>query len=180
MMAGRPTKRTQEVEKKICDALRAGNTRRAACQYAGIGETTLARWLADFGDFGDALTRAEAECEVHDVATVKRASGGYETGERTETTETRIRKKKTTTINPKTGAKVVTEEDIPYQHTRIVVVTRREFDWRAAAWRLERRHRKDWGRRDTLDLGNANGKPFLVASEDELLKKIYGREGDEN
>jgi transposase len=75
-MAGRPTKYSPEVEKKICDALRAGNTRKASCGYAGIGETTLATWLADpdFGDFGEAVKKAESDAEVRNVAIIQKAS----------------------------------------------------------------------------------------------------------
>jgi len=44
-MAGRPTKYNEETETRITQALRAGNTRRAACAYAGISQDTFANWL---------------------------------------------------------------------------------------------------------------------------------------
>ena len=38
---GRPTRRTPQVEADLVQALRAGNTRKAAAHYAGIGENML-------------------------------------------------------------------------------------------------------------------------------------------
>ena len=42
---GRPVKLTPEIQQRLCDALRAGNTREAAAQYAGIARSTLYEWL---------------------------------------------------------------------------------------------------------------------------------------
>lgn len=61
--AGRPTKRTPETEAKLLRALRKGNTRRAACAHAGIGESTLNDWVNEFPEFSAACTRAENESE---------------------------------------------------------------------------------------------------------------------
>lgn len=70
----RPTKRTPEVEARICDVLRTGNTRKAACDYAGIDQDTFANWLARFSDFSDAVKKAESECEVRNVALIQKAA----------------------------------------------------------------------------------------------------------
>ena len=61
--AGRKTKRTPETEAKLILALKKGNTRRAACAYAGIGESTLNDWINDNPEFSAALTRAEDAAE---------------------------------------------------------------------------------------------------------------------
>lgn len=42
---GRNSKLTPEITEKICDALRAGNTQKAACQYVGISERTFFNWI---------------------------------------------------------------------------------------------------------------------------------------
>lgn len=70
----RPTKRTPEVEAKICEVLRSGNTRRAACDYAGISQDSFGRWLESSADFADAIKKAEAHCEVRNVALIQKAS----------------------------------------------------------------------------------------------------------
>lgn len=70
----RPTKRTPDREQRLVQAIRAGNTRRAACAYAGISDDTLANWARRSADFSDSLTRAEAESEVALVAIVRQAA----------------------------------------------------------------------------------------------------------
>lgn len=86
----RKTKLNPEVQRKICDALRAGNTRRASAQYVGIDERTFYNWMSrgenpelrrdgepkkseePFIQFFQAVTRAESECEVWHVANLKK------------------------------------------------------------------------------------------------------------
>jgi hypothetical protein len=46
MRAGRPSKLTEEVQRKIVEALAAGATFRAACEYVGVAESTGLEWLA--------------------------------------------------------------------------------------------------------------------------------------
>lgn len=71
----RPTKYTPDRVGRLLQAIRAGNTRRAACAYAGIDENTLARWIARYGDFGESLTAAERIGEgVRAAAARKRAT----------------------------------------------------------------------------------------------------------
>lgn len=72
--AGRKTKRTPEVEAELFDALRKGNTRRAACASAGIGESTLNDWINEFPEFSAALTHAENLAETGYVNVVQLAA----------------------------------------------------------------------------------------------------------
>jgi hypothetical protein len=73
---GRPTKLTPDVQKRICDAVSAGNYYEPACLYAGISYQSLRNWIQRgekaksgiYFEFVEALTRAEAECEVRMVA----------------------------------------------------------------------------------------------------------------
>jgi hypothetical protein len=74
--AGRPSKHTPEREQRLLDALRAGNTRKAACHYAGISEEALARWLRASVDFVDAVQKAESDAEVRMVAEIAQAARG--------------------------------------------------------------------------------------------------------
>lgn len=75
-MTGRPSKRTPECERRILDALRAGNTRKAACAYAGIDLHTLARWSAAHATFATAIEKAEADAETRMVAQIAKAASG--------------------------------------------------------------------------------------------------------
>ncbi len=77
----RPTKLTPEVQDRIVKAIRAGNYFQAAARAAGISESTHYRWLergaeekqGAHRDFREAVSRAEAESEVHAVAVIRRA-----------------------------------------------------------------------------------------------------------
>lgn len=72
--AGAPTKQTDDRAKRIVDALRAGNSRRAACASAGISDETLARWLEHSVDFAEAVMRAEADSELELVKIIRNAA----------------------------------------------------------------------------------------------------------
>lgn len=74
--AGRRTKRTATVEKKIVAALKAGNTRANAARLAGISYPTLKRWCQLSEPFRAALDLAEAEAEGAYVADIKRMAKG--------------------------------------------------------------------------------------------------------
>jgi hypothetical protein len=71
---GRPTKRTPEREQRRLNALAAGNTRKAACHFAGIGVQTLDDWQRRFGDLREAIEKAEADAEVRHVANIAKAA----------------------------------------------------------------------------------------------------------
>ena len=73
-MAGRPTKYNDETVKKICDAIRAGNTQSASCGYAGIAVSTFHEWLKEYPEFSEAVKKAEADVEVRNVAIIQKAS----------------------------------------------------------------------------------------------------------
>lgn len=79
---GRKSKLTEERQARLCEALRAGNTRAAAADYAGIGERTLYRWISRAEDEGEGpywllwqdIKKAEAAAEVRNVAIIQQAA----------------------------------------------------------------------------------------------------------
>lgn len=70
---GRPSKRNDEIEKKILDSLRAGNYLETAARFAGITYETLNEWRKQFPEFSEAVEQARAEGEVRSVAVINRA-----------------------------------------------------------------------------------------------------------
>jgi hypothetical protein len=70
------------VQKRLCDAIAAGNTRNDAAEYAGVGESTLRRWLAQgrrrrsgkFRALLAAVKKAEADAVVRNVAIIQKAA----------------------------------------------------------------------------------------------------------
>lgn len=69
----RPTKLTPAAEKMILDALKAGATRTAAFEAAGIARSKISVYMRRFGTFRDAVIQAEAQAEVYMVAKVRQA-----------------------------------------------------------------------------------------------------------
>jgi transposase-like protein len=57
----------------VCEALAAGNTRKAAARLAGVGRSTLYEWL-QVRSLADTVKRAEADAELEMVAAVRRAA----------------------------------------------------------------------------------------------------------
>ena len=82
MPTGRPSILTPDVQRRLCEAVAAGNTRHDAAEYAGIGESTLRRWLAQgrhrrsgkFRALLAAVKKAEADAVVRNVAIIQKAA----------------------------------------------------------------------------------------------------------
>lgn len=70
----RPTKYTKARAATICEAIKAGNTRKVAAALAGVGESTVFDWLARFQSFRTAIQKAEAEAESHHVGRIVQAA----------------------------------------------------------------------------------------------------------
>lgn len=70
------TKYTEERTTRIIQALRAGNTRKAACHYAAVSVDAFAAWLKRYPEFAEAVAKAEADAEIRNVAIIQRAAEG--------------------------------------------------------------------------------------------------------
>jgi hypothetical protein len=66
-------KQTPERVERLLKALRAGNTRRASCAYAGITDDTLSNWCKK-SDFSDMVQKAESEAEMRNVQVIMKAA----------------------------------------------------------------------------------------------------------
>ncbi|MFC8537955.1 hypothetical protein ACFUJY_29145 [Streptomyces sp. NPDC057249] len=149
---------TPEVETRLVEASRAGLAVDLAAVNAGISRATFLRWMAygrteavdraagnppdpsldHFVEFFEKVERARASAALSAALDIRRASrGGIVTTHRT--------------FDPHTGK--VLEETITTPP-----------DWRAAAWYLERQHRKQYGKEDHLEveLTGAAGGPVAV------------------
>jgi hypothetical protein len=143
---GRPSKQTPETVANLIDALAEGHTRRAACALAGIGETTLARWLdedaeiAGFGAFSEAVKHAEHLAEAERVSRIRAAGIGGA-----------VVRRRTVTKRAKDGSETteVQEELAPPA-------------WQADAWYLERKNRDTWSRPTERETGTTVVIPVQV------------------
>lgn len=74
MPAGRPTKCTPETVERVCQYLRAGNTRQTAYTVAGVGRETFYRWLSSNSEFREAVEKAEEEAVARNVMVLMAAA----------------------------------------------------------------------------------------------------------
>jgi len=69
---GRPSKLNAKSKERLLEALRVGNFREVAAEYAGIGTTTFYRWMekgeseekGEYRDFREAVIAVETQTEV--------------------------------------------------------------------------------------------------------------------
>lgn len=139
------------VSKAVCEAVAANVPLKYAAQRAGVSERSVMRWLAagraaksgPYKAFVAAVKKAEADAVAFNVTMIRRAAS-----ERDVVT--------------------VKETKRPDGTVERVTTTKREFDWCAAAWLLERRHPKDFGRatpREKAGEVKASPPPLVVGGE---------------
>lgn len=118
----RPSKYNPGVVKIICDALANGETRKRACELAGISEDTFANWIADNSDFSAAVKQADArfdEWRLNELKSdaekslKKLIQGGVY-----RTTKTVIKEDKQG--NPHIVQKIIEEKEVPPNATAMI------------------------------------------------------------
>lgn len=126
--------RDAEIDKRIKDALRSGNSRTCAAGFGRISYDTFKRWFDKDELFRFLVEDAEHEAETEAVAVIRKAMQGYKV-EKTST------KTKTYQKNVGTATKPVM---VDVTETETNTSTSYEFSERAAEWWLERRRPKDY------------------------------------
>ena len=119
---GRPSKFAPDTAAVVLAHVRRGSPRHVAANAAGLGRSTLMRWMArrkkelrgQFRDFWDAIKKAEAEAVVTSLQRIQAAGKGGALVSRTSVTDSH-------------GVKTVIEKFA-------------QPIWTADAWLLERRH----------------------------------------
>ena len=143
---GRPTKLTPEVQRTIAQAIRANAYPETAAALAGIDRDSFYEWLkrgakeesGPYREFSDTIKGALAVGQMRDLAVIDKAANGYDV-EKTKT----LAKDWIDDAGKKVGNVVETTTE---RH--------REFAWQAAAWRLERRFPRLWGRTDRPEVSD--------------------------
>lgn len=135
-MAGRPSLLTPTRIEIITTLVRRGNYIKVAAEAAGVSVATIYGWIERgelpeeqaqdtlYSQFLEALRKAEADSEQVLVASIEKAATGF------------IKKKRTTRRyrDPESGQMV---EETSEEEAEV-------FDWRAASWMLQARHRQRW------------------------------------
>ena len=156
MPAGRPTKLTPELQEQVVSALSNGCYLETACASVGIGRTVMLNWMrrganetkGRYHEFVLAVRAALAKAEMKDVGTIDKAATGYDV----------LKTKEVIDADGKTVSSTT-------ERTR-------EMSWQAAAWRLERKFYKRWGRKERHEHTGKDGKPVTVNHQHLLAGRI--------
>lgn len=143
---GRPTKFNREIRDKIINAIKAGMYVESAAKYAGISKDTFYDWL----DKG-AKKLDPKLVEFSDA--VGKAMG-----------ESELRD----VLNIERAAQGAKAK---YDANGVLTQQEMKPDWKASAWRLERKFPKRWGRRDTMKIEDENTDD-PTTQEENLHKSI--------
>lgn len=123
----RRSKLTQETQQKVVDAITLGAVYALAAQYAGITETTMYNWMK----------RGREEIERLD-----------------ENGRTKLRKSEVPFVK---FFEAVKRAEGAAAMGWLAMVEKAAVDtWQAAAWKLERRYPRDYGRQVTEHTGEVN------------------------
>lgn len=165
---GRPSLISAQIVENILSAIRAGTYIETAAAFAGITKDTLYRWLkrgrrekrrleknprsrmsaseTPYVIFADGVMKAFADAEVRDVSIIAQAArGGQKYVE-----EKIIVDAKGNVVSKQTTTKTIQPQ------------------WQAAAWRLERKYPKKWGRRVAIRKDEGTGEE----TAEEYAKKM--------
>jgi transposase len=139
---GRPAKITNDTVQMIINAIRAGAYIETAAAYAGISKVTLYAWMkighdkprSKYGEFLNAIDKAMADCIMRDLSVIDKSSVG-------------------------TGVVCLPMVDPHGQPVRDhnglqKYVEPMPLNWKAAAWRLERKAPRQWGRLERVEKGD--------------------------
>lgn len=132
---GAPTKLTPEIIKTICNALLIGNYFETACAVAGIHKDSAYAWLKLATKNPKSIHK-----QFSDAVSVAQANA-----------ESRDLAVIEITAH---GTKA------QYDENGHLVRAEVQRDWRAAAWRLERKHPKKWGRLDRHEITGKDAGPL--------------------
>lgn len=119
---GRPSKINPKIQAKICDVIRAGNYIETAAAHAGIAKNTLYDWMKRGAREKERIEKAGGRAKV------KKSEAEYV--EFSDAVE-----------------KALADAEV---RDVMIIANAATSDWKAAAWRLERKFPDKWGRKDKV------------------------------
>ena len=139
---GNPLDVSPELTEKFCNLLRAGNYVETVAAFCGVHKNLLKEWLkkanadpeSKYGDFAAAVEEAIAAAEIRDLISIDNAAQGVEP-EYERYPEGYI----DGNGKDRSGELILKTNGNPIVKKMGVLP-----DWKAAAWRLERRYGSRW------------------------------------
>lgn len=151
-MAGRPTKLTPDVQNILISAIERGHAFQSACDLAGVSMSSFCLWR----------NRGDAE--------IKRLENPRHRGET-----------KPEEVPYLQFSEALTRAEAGMVDNALAAIDAGAFvsnDWRAAAWKLERRKPDDWGQRQKIVL-EFNSKELAQLQQIKALLDKLGKPASE-
>lgn len=157
-MAGRKSKLTKEVRGSLIESTTLGLKIEDACALAGISQTSYFNWLqqgalgksALYVEFLEAIKAAEPKGKQASLARIDQAGRGG--GKYTETRTTHFKNGEIETV-------ITEKEMLP--------------DWKADAWRLERKYPEEFGQRYRLDVTDWRKQAERAGAKPEEIDGVF-------
>lgn len=174
--AGRRGLLTDEVHKRLVDAIGNGIPVEAATAYAGIHYRTFYLWLSKARDALETYAPDPDEPDIDDVMqTVPNESKRYVqllhdvNRARAEATARNV----LLVEKAAAGGYVIEETTRTHPDGTVEKTVRRQPpDWRAAAFWLERQNLKEFGKRNYTEITGAGGGPIQISNPDDVAKRV--------
>lgn len=159
---GRPSLLTPDIMNQIISYMRIGAYVETAIVTAGISKQTFYDWakkankdkkagrVTEYTEFLDAVDKAVEECVVRDLNNIDKAAMGV---------EWEYERYPKGSICPDTGRDRTGELVLTSRGNPIPKKIGLAPDWGASAWRLERRHGKQWKPSQGIEHSNPDGTP---------------------
>jgi hypothetical protein len=142
--AGRPTSLTTDAQERILEAIKAGNYNETAAKYAGIAVSTFYGWMERGRRERDRIAALGGEPDAKEV-----------------------------TFLDFMEAVEKAEAESEVRDVAIIARAAATGTWQAAAWRLERKHPRKYGRFDRSEVSGPEGGPVRIdVSTEDLERKI--------
>lgn len=148
---GTTPKLTEEIIDQICELIRKGSyIETASVAYCGISKDTFYRWLKEGArskennlakKLSDAIWAAQAEAEMRDLNVIDKAALG--------SPDILARDEAGNLLFDAQGFPIIQEYGL-------------QPNWKASAWRLERRFPQRWGKKVKLDTTDFSEKSSIV------------------
>lgn len=148
---GRPPKLNDELIEKICNTLRLGTYIETAVVLAGVQKVIFYEWIklahknpgSIHAKLLNAVEKAQEESVVRDLLNIDKCAMGQDWEYERDPQGNLV-------LNGK-GNPIPKKQGIPP-------------DWHASAWRLERRHPKQWSRTEKLETTGKDGGPQVIVT----------------
>lgn len=149
---GKPEQISQEIVDKICKAMSVGCYIETAAAVSGVSKQTLYAWMKKghkmpksiYGRFLDAVDKALETAAFRDLLVIDRAANGQEW-------EYERHPDGSLMLKPN-GNPIVKKIGLP-------------SDWKASAWRLERKFSKQWGSSQKIEHSGSIDQPKKIITE---------------